>query len=161
MIEHLRDLFAYTHWADALHWKTIEDFPPALNDEALINLLHHIHLVQHAYLSLVTGEIPHRTKPGDFATPILLKEYARHFHSLADIYFEHVTESQLTNTITVPWFRDPSFTLTVEQALLQVAMHSLHHRAQNAKRLRELGGIMPVTDYVIWLMQGRPAPEWS
>ena len=34
---------------------------------------------------------------------------------------------------------------------MQVVMHSEHHRAQVAMRLRALGGAPPVTDYIIWV----------
>jgi uncharacterized damage-inducible protein DinB len=43
----------------------------------------------------------------------------------------------------------------------QVVMHSEHHRGQNAVRLRELGGAMPPTDYIYWIVEGRPAPVWD
>ena len=40
-------------------------------------------------------------------------------------------------------------------------MHSQHHRAQNATRLRELGGKPPTTDLIVWYWKGRPAPHWG
>jgi len=43
----------------------------------------------------------------------------------------------------------------------QVVLHSEHHRAQNATRLRELGGAPPPTDYIVWILDGRPAPVWE
>ena len=38
-------------------------------------------------------------------------------------------------------------------------MHSYGHRAQCATRLRQLGGIPPQMDFVMWL-KDRPAPDW-
>jgi len=52
-------------------------------------------------------------------------------------------------------------TLTVTEALTQCAMHSQHHRGQNATRLRELGGEPRPTDLTFWYWKGRPAPEWQ
>jgi uncharacterized damage-inducible protein DinB len=43
----------------------------------------------------------------------------------------------------------------VRDALMQVAMHSEHHRAQIAMRLRALGGAPPVTDYIIWVRDAK------
>ena len=40
-------------------------------------------------------------------------------------------------------------------ALMQVVMHSEHHRAQVAMRLRALGGTPPVTDYIVWVRDVR------
>src|SRR5574339_581065 len=33
-------------------------------------------------------------------------------------------------------------------------------RAQNATRLRELGGAPPLTDLIVWWWKGRPEPAW-
>ena len=43
--------------------------------------------------------------------------------------------------------------------MMQVAMHSLGHRAQCATRLRALGGNPPNTDFILWLKE-RPAADW-
>ena len=51
--------------------------------------------------------------------------------------------------------------LTVEQALLQAAMHSQYHRAQNATRLRELGAEPPLTDLIVWYWKRKPAAHWE
>jgi uncharacterized damage-inducible protein DinB len=39
-------------------------------------------------------------------------------------------------------------------------MHSHHHRGQNATRLRELGGVPPSTDLIVWYWKGKPTPSW-
>jgi uncharacterized damage-inducible protein DinB len=44
--------------------------------------------------------------------------------------------------------------------MLQVALHSVHHRAQVSMRLRELAAAPPQVDYIDWLWRGRPAAEW-
>jgi uncharacterized damage-inducible protein DinB len=40
--------------------------------------------------------------------------------------------------------------------LLQAITRSQHHRGQNASRMRQLGAIPPMTDFVIWYALGRP-----
>ena len=50
MSAYLKELFGHQHWADAEHWRAFEAHPPALVDKALFERLHHIHLVQHAFL---------------------------------------------------------------------------------------------------------------
>jgi uncharacterized damage-inducible protein DinB len=45
--------------------------------------------------------------------------------------------------------------------MYQVVPHSQHHRGQNATRLRELGGRMPMTDDIVWVLKGRSAPVWK
>ena len=50
---------------------------------------------------------------------------------------------------------------TLRQTLLQVALHSAHHRGQVSARLRELGAEPPPTDFIAWLWLGKPQPEWD
>ena len=62
--------------------------------------------------------------------------------------------------IEVPWFRPPA-KISIRQALTQAAMHSHYHRGQNATRLRELGGVPPMTDFIAWLHKGQPPAQWD
>ena len=50
---------------------------------------------------------------------------------------------------------------TVAECLLQLALHSAHHRGQVAAWLREAGGEPPLTDFIAWIWTGRPAPAWD
>jgi uncharacterized damage-inducible protein DinB len=43
---------------------------------------------------------------------------------------------------------------------MQICLHSQGHRAQCASKLRALGGVPPVLDYVLWIKTDRPAPAW-
>jgi len=47
------------------------------------------------------------------------------------------------------------------EALVQVAMHSLHHRGQNIARLRQVGGEPKNVDWIIWLWKGKPESVWG
>jgi hypothetical protein len=47
----LHDLYGHQAWADAEHWHALEQTAGTLNDPAIRQRLHHIHLVQRAYLS--------------------------------------------------------------------------------------------------------------
>jgi len=143
---YLDELYAHQEWADAEHWRAFEAHSPALADKAIGQRLLHIHQVQYAFL-WITGP---RTsgfafkKLDDFAGMADLKEYARQYHT----------------AVEAPWF-NPPVKLSRRHALTQAAMHSHYHRGQNATRLRELGGVPPMTDFIIWLRNGQPAPKWS
>ncbi len=80
----LRDLYAHQAWADAEHWRAFEAHPPALADAAISERLHHIHLVQRAFLSIVRRAPFSPTSLKDFADMTALKEYARQYHEEAD-----------------------------------------------------------------------------
>lgn len=160
MISVFPDLYNHQAWADALHWKTFEGFPKALEDEAIKKRLYHIHLVQNAFLAVVSGENFERKKYGDFSDMCQLKEYAKSYHGRVLRFIKDCPDSRLSEVVIIPWFRNPSLSLTVERALLQCAMHSQYHRGQNAARFRELGGEPPLTDIIAWYWKECPAAEW-
>jgi uncharacterized damage-inducible protein DinB len=158
-----RDLCTHQIWADAEHWRAIEAHPPAAQDSAIRNRLHHIHMVQRAFLWAVgdraTGFAT--TTPEEFASLAGLKQYARAAHDECDRLLARVSAAQLEERITIPWFTNPPLSITVTEALTQCAMHSHYHRGQNATRLRELGGDPPLTDLIAWYWKGRPGPAWA
>ena len=101
------------------------------------------------------------TTPEEFASLAVLKQYARSTHDAFDLFLAAVSEARFEEPIAMPWFKDPPLSITVTEALTQCAMHSHYHRAQNATRLRELGGEPPLTDLIAWYWKGRPAPAWT
>jgi uncharacterized damage-inducible protein DinB len=162
MHDWLNELYPHQAWADAEHWRAIGSVPAARDDEAIRRRLHHLHFVQHAFLWTVGDHAqPFKmTKPEDFATFESLQMYAREFHEQAPTLISGLTPARLAEKVRIVWFNDPPLSITVAEALTQAAMHSHYHRAQNATRLRELGGTPPMTDYIFWLWKGRPQPVW-
>jgi uncharacterized damage-inducible protein DinB len=159
----LRDFYGHHAWADAEHWRAIEAHPPACEDAALTTRLHHIHLVQRAFLWAIGDRAADfvLTTPADFGSLADLKRHAQGSHAEFDRVLRSVTDSRLDERIGMPWFKDPPLSLTVTEALTQCAMHSHYHRGQNATRLRELGGDPPPTDLIVWYWKGRPNPVWT
>ena len=155
----LIEQFAHQAWADAEHWRAILSTPGALQDKVLRERLHHIHLVQHAFAGILS-----RTRvdfhPVDHYDDGALLAFGREAHAALMAFWATVDLEKLAETVKVPWFKDPPLTVTVEQALAQVVMHSQHHRGQNATRLRELGAEPPPTDLIVWYWKGRPEPLW-
>jgi uncharacterized damage-inducible protein DinB len=158
---YLNELCSHQAWADAEHWSAIEAHPAALADKAIRERLVHIHLVQHGFL-WVTGP---RTaqfafkKPEDFPDVVELKSYARQGNVDLSEMVRTATTEWLEEIIEVPWFK-PALKISRRYALIQAAMHSHYHRGQNATRLRELGGVPPPTDFIVWLRDGQPAARW-
>jgi hypothetical protein len=58
MPSYLEELYAHQEWADAEHWRALEAHPPALEDKAIRDRLHHIHLVQHGFLWVTSPTRP-------------------------------------------------------------------------------------------------------
>ena len=162
MATYLHELYAHQEWADAEHWRAFENFPAALADLPIRTRLHHIHLVQSAFL-WVTRDPTAKfviNKIEDYPNMADLKAFARKYHSEMSAMLGSMNEARLTETVVVPWFRPP-LKISVRHALMQAAMHSHYHRGQNATRLRELGGTPPGTDFIEWLRQGQPAAQWE
>lgn len=162
MSSYLDELYAHQEWADAKHWRAFEAHPAALADKAIHERLLHIHLVQHGFLWVTS---PQRSefafkKLEDFPSMADLKQYARQGLDEINELLKKTNQERMEEIIEVPWFKPP-LKISVRHALTQAAMHSHYHRGQNATRLRELGGVPPPTDFIVWLGKGRPAAEWS
>jgi uncharacterized damage-inducible protein DinB len=162
MPSYLDELYAHQAWADAEHWRALEAHPPALADRAIRERLHHIHLVQSAFLWVVGPRTTQLTfvKVEDSANLADLKAIARRYHSEMAAMLGGMGEARLSEMVEVPWFQPP-LKISVRHALMQAAMHSHYHRGQNATRLRELGGVPPGTDFIVWLRDGQSAARWS
>lgn len=90
-----------------------------------------------------------------------LRQDVRAYYGELAAFLTAAAGSRLDEVLRVPWFPDPQRPVRLSETMLQVVMHSAHHRAQNAVRLRELRGAMPLTDYIVWILEGRPAPGWD
>ena len=158
----LLDLFRHQAWADAEHWRALKAAPEALDDHAIRERLCHLHLVQQAFLWAVRARGGRFTawKPEDYPDLRALEVEVRTFHETAIPYVAALGDGDRAGQVTIPWFKDPPLVITREEALTQAAMHSHYHRAQNATRLRELGGAPPLTDLIVWWWKGRPEPVW-
>jgi len=159
---YLEELYAHQEWADAEHWRAFEEHPMALDDKAIRERLHHIHLVQHGFLWITgpqTAAFEFR-KVEDFPNMSELKKYGREGLESMNQRVKSLDSSRTEEVIEVPWFQPPA-RIAMRQALMQAAMHSHYHRGQNATRLRELGGVPPPTDFIVWLHKGQPAAQCS
>jgi uncharacterized damage-inducible protein DinB len=159
----LRDFCGHQAWADAEHWRAIEAHATAAHDKAIRNRLHHIHMVQRAFMWAVGDRVSGLavTSAEEFPSLAALKAYARGSHEEVDRFFAAVTDARVEERISMPWFTNPPLSITVAEALTQCAMHSHYHRGQNATRLRELGAEPPLTDLIAWYWKERPGPDWG
>lgn len=158
----LQELYGHQEWADAEHWRAFEAHPAALEDKAIRDRLLHIHQVQHAFLWVTSPERPQFAfkKLEDFSSMADLKNYAQEGLTGLNQLSKKADPDRMETVIDVPWFKPPA-KISVRQALTQAAMHSHYHRGQNATRLRELGGVPPPTDFIIWLHKGKPPAQWE
>lgn len=157
----LSDLFAHQQWADSVHWRELGSQKKALEDDAVRKRLHHLHSVQRMFLEVWKGT-PKRPPPLEsFASMEALRQQVLSYYRDLTDFLAGGASGRLDEILRVPWFPDPKRPVRLGETLVQVAMHSEHHRGQNAVRLRELGGVMPTTDYILWIVEDRPAPVWA
>jgi uncharacterized damage-inducible protein DinB len=150
----MSDLFEYNTWANGQVTAVFDTLPegplredmPELGGDAL-ELLGHLAKVEAAFLGLMAGG----GRPGDVdsyaSIKALLESNAAGYRAALPSL-----EADLERKFQVPWF---GRAFTVGQALLQVATHSVQHRAGVCAGIARAGGEAPGLDYIMWLNQFR------
>ena len=157
MFETLRDLLRHEAWADARLLQALESCSGAWDDSTIREKLHHSHTVQMVYLALLRDEpldLEKLQRP--FSSFGDLRASVKEYHRSVGPMFESLSPDDLERIVVLNVPGHPERRNTVREALLQVATHSHYHRAQLATRLRELGGDPPLTDFIVWVWDGRP-----
>jgi uncharacterized damage-inducible protein DinB len=155
----LQDLIRHKGYTDAALLRAIRQHGPAANDSELLRLLHHILLANRFWLALSMNR-PFVLEE-ESRMPESLEAWAtryRETHNEELAWASALTDEDLARTVESSFF--PGTVYTVAQGFTQVCMHSHGHRSQCATRLRQLGGIPPVLDFIVWL-QDRPPADWS
>lgn len=160
-----RALLGHAEWADALIWKAA--LAGGEDDPELRAKLHHLHTVQWAYLHIWRGEHIRPRELNSFPTLSAIGRWAREYHLEVSPYLASLTEPDASREVRFPWADQlvqrfgQAQAATWAESVLQVAMHSSHHRGQVSRRLRELGAESPLTDYIAWVWMGRPVADWG
>jgi uncharacterized damage-inducible protein DinB len=159
MLPLIGELFGHQAWADATMLAVVRAHPAANDDEKLRQTLHHILVVQRAFVSIFLKrpfDMAAELQPPESLDALAARFRDTHTEELA--FVKSLDEPSLGRVIETPWL--PGARLTLAQTLMQVLMHSQSHRGQCASRLRALGGEPPTLDFIVWL-KDRPAPAWS
>ena len=164
----LTDMTAHLEWADAALWETVLACDGAADDERLRFLLHHIHTVQRAFWQMWREEEIQFRELDSFADPRAIATWGRETLSNVNRWLAGATGAQLDRPLSVPWSERltarlgrPAEDATVAESIVQLAIHSAHHRGQAATRLAELGGAPPLNDFIYWVWAGRPQADWE
>lgn len=160
----LPDLYRHQEWADATVWRAVVAL--GSDDQRVRDLLYHIHLVQHAYIGMWRGDAPSFREASSFADLGAILRWGRDAHAKMAPLVESLSP-EAAKTIAIPWteivekqFGRKVGPVTAGETLMQVVMHSQYHRGQVNARIRELGAVPPMVDYIAWVWLERPAPEW-
>ncbi len=160
MLTFLRELLAHAEWANAVFFHAWGK-SPARDHEEMRRRVEHIIGVQQGFLSILRGEPAGGPPGGPPATFEELKTRAQTSHAGLRDFAAGLTDQDLFRRVRIPWFPDPPCEITIAEALVQVAMHSQHHRGQCMTRLKDFGGEPKNVDWIIWLWKQKPQPRWS
>jgi uncharacterized damage-inducible protein DinB len=159
MLEMLRDLVAHKGHANAALLIAIRQNPTAASNPELCELLQHILLANRFWLLSILGVpfvlVDESRAPESFDA--LVRRFCRMQQEESE-WLAAATEADLARVMADPLI--PGGQCSVSQALVQACLHSHGHRAQCATLLRRLGGVPPVTDFILWLAR-RPSAEWT
>jgi uncharacterized damage-inducible protein DinB len=138
MLTFLRDLMAHAEWANAVFFR-IWGQSPARDHEELRRRMSHVIGVQQGFLSVFRGEAPGGPPSGPPDSYDQLKSRAIACHNGLREFAGALEPDTLTQTVRIPWFPDPPCVITIAEAMVQIAMHSQHHRGQCMTRLKDFG----------------------
>jgi uncharacterized damage-inducible protein DinB len=160
MIDHLPKLLAHAEWADAVFFHTWGK-GPARDHEEMRRRVGHLVGVQHGFLAVLRGQPPGAPPQGSPASHDELKTRAAAGHEGLRDFTASLNPGEISRIVQIPWFPDPPCVITVAEALVQVAMHTQHHRGQCMTRLKDFGGEPKNVDWIIWLWKGKPPGRWQ
>ena len=160
MLSFLRDLMSHAEWANAVFFHAWAK-SPARDHEEMRRRVDHIVGVQQGFLSILRGEPPGWPPEGPPPSFDDLRARAQASHGDLRNFAANLTPQALASTVRIPWFPDPPCVISVADALVQVAMHTQHHRGQCMTRLKDFGGEPKNVDWIIWLWKQKPEARWS
>jgi len=152
MIEYLRRLFSYDHWANREVLGALEALrdPPA----QAVRLLAHILSAERLWLERL--QIQPQTQPvwPEFTLAQCRRE-VEDLHGLWNGYLSAVGASDLATTIAYKNSKGESWTSRKDDVLQHVVIHSTHHRGQIVSLLRASGHTPPYIDFIHATRRGR------
>lgn len=164
---HFYDVFRHMEWADALIWSAILESEKAATDSYIQATFFHQHSTQHSFLNAWLGRPFERWDQAGFPTARDIASWGRDFHIQMPDFLVGLEDEELEAPFVLPWTRfyaralgrDPAET-TLRETMHQLPSHSMHHRGQIMRQMRELGMKPPTADYIVWVWQDRPEADW-
>lgn len=148
MLEHFKDLLAYTSWADGVMLANAYGWAEA--PEACRKFLAHITAAQQEWLARVDTQRsrPESVWPGWGIAECGLRSKA--VHSGWRCFLDTAKEERLAAPVGYNNLSGQPFSTPLQDILMHVVNHSTYHRAQVAMEARMAGCNVPGTDYIIY-----------
>jgi uncharacterized damage-inducible protein DinB len=152
-VNHLKRLVAHMAWADRLMLDALRRAGAV--DPAVVNLYAHLLAAEHVWLSRLEGRTPAVPVWPTLSLAECERLSAENARGLAR-YVEELAPDDLDRGVRYKNSAGAEFTSTVEDIVLQVALHGSYHRGQITTALRTAGAIPNPTDFIAFT-RGVPA----
>jgi uncharacterized damage-inducible protein DinB len=167
-IDILRELLKHMEWADSITWKTVLNCSNSNNDEKIKDILLHYHTAQQKYFSVWKEESFDIEAKFNFENLTMILNWVIEYYTELNEFFENLNERKLEENVIYPGIerikeilgKTPAKVNFIE-TVLQVVIHTSHHRGQVNKRLREIGGKPEIIDFIAWAWLGKPKAVWN
>ena len=163
IVPQMREMARHMAWADATVWGAVLTATQAAGDAKIADTLHHIHQVQHIFLQAWTHAQFAVRERKEFTTLDELAVWGLEARRGVLAFIDQVSDGELAQEMRMPWAaffeqqtKQTAGVHTMGESVLQVFLHTQHHRGQVCARLREAGGVPPTVDFIVWLWSGRP-----
>lgn len=160
-IASLRTMFKYGDWANSQLLRASSrlsdeqlDRPFDMGRGSLRLVLTHIWAGEHVWLRRWQGQS--ETPWPDETEPFGIVAFAERFGQLTaqrDAFINGCTVDDLSRHITYRDSKGSLFVATLGDMMLQMFVHSTHHRAQAVNLIRRVGGSPPELDYMMTVRQ--------
>jgi uncharacterized damage-inducible protein DinB len=153
-VSEYRNLLSHMEWADSLIWKAVLRADPLRRDQPTRERLYHSHSTQWVYLQVWRREQIRIPELATFPDLEALSSWARAYYRDLATYADALQGAALHRTIEFPWATQlmerfgTVAPATLAETILQVVLHTTHHRAQVASTLRGVGHAPPMSDFI-------------
>jgi uncharacterized damage-inducible protein DinB len=162
-IDWLKELFRHMIWADRQIWDALQKFPKAAENKEIKEKLCHIHQAQLAFYQIWMKMPVDMPDVSSFNSLQDMIEWAADNHNKILQFVKQIDPEKLDQEIKLPWAKNVQKSLgigpqpcTMMDSIQQVIQHSAYHRGQINSLMRKLGEEPPITDFIIWVLKGKP-----
>ena len=162
-LDWLQELFQHMVWADRQIWDALQKFPKVAQNEDINEKLCHIHQAQGAFLQIWNKQPVDIPSKSSFNSLKNIIEWANENHTKILQFVKQVDPAKLAEEINLPWAKNVGKSLGINpqpcsmlDSMHQVIQHSAYHRGQINSLVRKSGEDPPITDYILWVLLGKP-----
>jgi len=149
MKQYLIDFFHYNDWANR---RLLEAIKQVSEKDETVKLFSHLISAQNKWLNRVTNERTDSTNEW-FGTPLELEQLESRWNESVTRWLQLLESKNEEDLETTVIFARPSdgkkLSVKLCDLVLQINYHSINHRGQILRLLREQGIKAPATDYIL------------